>query len=311
MSKGRQRQLLPSSSGARDATSKAPFPERDRSATTQAQTRCCIRCLFELWLLPLDWCWFQGTSRIWLLWGRLVPFLFAEGPCPFFSWPKSWLTAGTMRSQHQKTHTYIQTYIHTYLHTYLHTYILTYSGIYAGPPDAGPLDTLPKGHFKAHKPSKNVSFCWMEPFEWRFGVHKAPVKGPPCNAQLWDLAGSLAGPAPALKIGHFGIFFLFRSFCLKTLFYCVLYKISFQKFKILGTRFSRMFDPWKPIWTRIGPFCGPWTALLNGTPNSSRTKDKDKPKNDCNTKPNVSQGRANHEVQTVNWNTGIFEAEGA
>ena len=23
----------------------------------------------------------------------------------------------------------------------------------------------------------------------------------------------------------------------------------------------------------------------------------------------ISQGRANHEVQTVNWNTGIFEAE--
>ena len=54
-------------------------------------------------------------------------------------------------------------------------------------PLAGPLETQPKNQFEAPKASKKVFFCRMEPLEWRFGVHKVPVRGPPKSAAKWDM----------------------------------------------------------------------------------------------------------------------------
>ena len=107
--------------------------------------------------------------------------------------------------------------------------------IYAGQPVAGPLeDTFPENQFRAHKKSgptkkKKTSFCRLEPF-W------VTVRGPP-NSQLEDhraslkmrrecgpWTGSLVGPEPVFKLGHFWLFLL-PSFCLKPYFYSVCVQI--------------------------------------------------------------------------------------
>ena len=80
----------------------------------------------------------------------------------------------------------------------------------------GPHQTPPRSQCETPMASKNASFRRPEPLEWRLGIHHAPVKGPPRNAEnelsLWPLNRPACGHRASFQIGHFWIFFSFAHF---------------------------------------------------------------------------------------------------
>ena len=106
----------------------------------------------------------------------------------------------------------------------------------------GPTWQIAEKPVRGPKGIKNASFCRMEPLEWRFGVHKAPVKGPPCNAEnetwMWSLNRLACGPEPAFKLVILGSLFaslilletpIFYSFCSNFHFRCSKFGPNFRK----------------------------------------------------------------------------------
>ena len=93
----------------------------------------------------------------------------------------------------------------------------------------------------------------MEPLEWRFGVHHAPVKGRPCNSErelsLWPLNRLACGHQTGAQIGLFWVIFLVCSFCLKPPIFLVFWGNFPSKLLILEGYFSQITDPrteWDP-----------------------------------------------------------------
>ena len=131
-----------------------------------------------------------------------------------------------------------------------------------------------------------ASFCRTEPLEWRFGVHKESVRGPSKFAQngtdLWTLNRHHRGPRTGIQIGHFC-----ADFASNPYFYSVFVQITISNVKNFGTIFVKISHPRKPIWTGVGPFCGPRTAFQNGTTIRAPKKKQKHPPQKKGMKPNA------------------------
>ena len=128
----------------------------------------------------------------------------------------------------------------------------------------------------------------------RLEDHRAtPKMRPECGP--WT--GSPVGPEPAFKLVLLASFHCFPHFAWNPYFYSVLYKVPFKMLNIWAQFWSKLQTLKNQfVWTMVGPFCGPWTARQNGTPNSSRQKNKDTKKITMTTRnPNgFSCGKRKH-----------------
>ena len=121
---------------------------------------------------------------------------------------------------------------------------------------------------------KKASFCRTEALEWRFGVHRATVRGPPKITQnetdLWTLNRLAYGPRTGFQIGHFGVFFGLPSFCLKPLFYSVFVQIPSTMLKCWAQLWSKFQTLKNQFERRLGRFVVPEPVLKMGPRNQTK-----------------------------------------
>ena len=145
--------------------------------------------------------------------------------------------------------------------------------------------------FGVHFWKKMLLSAERSPLSDGSGSTKSRLEGHQNLPKMGQICGPWTGitvdPEPAFKLVIFGSFFCIADFASNPYFYSVFVQITISDVKHFGTIFVKMSHPRKPIWTGVGPFCGPRTAFQNGTTNSStKKKNKNTPKK-INMKPNA------------------------